>query len=246
MPSPPPSSRFGTRVWSAGRLLVLAVALAVTFGAFFLTAFRVTNRAREVAVPDLKGMTIAAATTALADEGLALKVESRRADPKVPADRILAQEPEPGAVLRRQRTVRVRVSDGQRDPIVPSVVGQAERTAEIVLAQAQIGIASRSEIHDGEYPAGTVIAQDPPEKQRAGQVNLLVNRGQGGVSFVMPDLIGTPASRVVDLLRRRGFRVSVSADVPYPGVPSGTVVRQRPQPGFQIGAGEPVVLEVSR
>jgi beta-lactam-binding protein with PASTA domain len=225
---------------------VLCIALGATFGTFFLTAFRVTNRAREVRVPDVQGMTLAAATAALAETGLIVKVESRRPDPKVPPDHVLAQEPEPGAVLRRQRSVRLRVSDGQRAPIVPSVVGQAERTAEIVLAQAQVTIADRAEIRDGEFPAGAVIAQDPVEKQRAGQVNLLVNRGPGSQTFVMPDLIGTPSSRVVEMLRRRGFRVSVAADVPYPGIPAGTVVRQRPQAGFQIESGDPVVLEVSR
>lgn len=233
-------------MWSAGRLLLLLAGLGITFAAFFLTAFRVTNRAREVKVPDLQGLTVAAATSRLAETGLTLKVESRRPDPKVPVDHVLAQEPEAGAVLRRQRTVRVRVSEGQRDPIVPAVVGQAERTAEIVLAQAQIAIGGRAEIRDGEYPAGAVVAQDPPEKARASQVQLLVNRGEGHETYVMPDVIGTPSTRVVDLLRRRGFRVSVSAEAPYPGLPAGTVVRQRPQPGFQVGTEDPVVLEVSR
>ena len=225
---------------------MLVVGLGITFTAFFLMAFSVTNRAREVKVPDLQGLAVAAATTRLTDAGLTLKVESRRADPKVPLDHVLTQEPEPGTVLRRQRAVRVRISDGQRDPIVPSVVGQAERTAEIVLAQSQVAVGSRAEIRDGEYPAGTIVAQDPAEKQQAAQVNLLVNRGQGGLSYVMPDLIGTPSARVMEILRRRGFRVSIGGEVPYPGIPVGTVVRQRPQPGFQVGAGDSVVLEVSR
>jgi beta-lactam-binding protein with PASTA domain len=29
-------------------------------------------------------------------------------------------------------------------------------------------------------------------------------------------------------------------------VPAGTVIRQSPQAGFQIGPGEPIALEVSR
>jgi beta-lactam-binding protein with PASTA domain len=149
-------------------------------------------------------------------------------------------------VLRRQRAVRVRVSDGQRDPVVPAVVGQAERTAEIILAQAQIEIGDRAEIHAAGYPDGTVVAQDPGEKQRAAKVSLLVNRGQAGATFVMPDVIGTVGIRAVDLLRRRGFRVSASPEAPYPGLPPGVVVRQIPQAGFQIAAGDPIILELSR
>ena len=49
-----------------------------------------------------------------------------------------------------------------------------------------------------------------------------------------------------DALRSRGFRVAVVGDQPYPGVPTGVVLRQSPQAGFQIAPGEPISLEVSR
>jgi beta-lactam-binding protein with PASTA domain len=62
----------------------------------------------------------------------------------------------------------------------------------------------------------------------------------------MPDVIGTLGLRTVDILRRRGFRVTVTAEVPYPGLPPGVIVRQTPQAGFQIGYGDPVQLEISR
>ena len=235
-----------TRVWSAGRLLLLAVALLITFAAFFLTALRVTTRAREVRVPDLRGQPVAAATVRLAESGLVMTVEQRRTDPKVPADHVLSQDPEPGTLTRRQRAVRVRVSEGQRDPELPSVVGLSERTAEIVLAQADVAISSRAVVQTASYPSGAVIAQDPPGAERARGVQLLVNRGQAGSTFVMPDVIGTLGVRVVDILRRRGFRVTVGADVPYPGLPPGVVIRQTPQAGFQVAAGDPIVLELSR
>ncbi len=242
----PPKRLLRTRAWSAGRLLVLAVALTVTFGAFFLTGMRVANRAREVKVPDIHGLTINEATQALGDVGLVLRVDMRRPDPKVPIDHVLSQEPDPGTVLRRQRAIRVRVSDGQREPVIPAVAGQVERTAEIVLGQEQVKVAGRAEIRTASYPADTVVAQDPPAKSQAAEVSLLVNRGESGAGFVMPDVIGAIGGRVVDILRRRGFRVTVGAEVPYPGLPSGVVIRQTPQAGFQIGYGEAIVLEVSR
>ena len=62
----------------------------------------------------------------------------------------------------------------------------------------------------------------------------------------MPDLIGAPGEPRRGHPAPQGFRVTVSASVPYPGIPPGIVVRQTPQAGFQIGAGEPVSLEVSK
>jgi serine/threonine-protein kinase len=234
------------RVWSVGRLLVLAVLLGVTFATFFLASMRVATRAREVRVPDVRGQSLADANRLLTETGLVLRIDARRSDAAVPADHIVSQEPEPGAVLRPQRPVRVRVSDGQRAPVVPAVVGQAERTAEIVLAQENVEIGGRAEIRTTRYAPGTVVGQDPAAKDRASAVTLLVNRGERGVSYVMPDLIGTPGGRVVEILRRRGFRVVVSGEVSYPGLPPGVVVRQSPQPGYQVSDGDSVTIEVTR
>jgi serine/threonine-protein kinase len=77
-------------------------------------------------------------------------------------------------------------------------------------------------------------------------VALLVNRGESGLTYVMPDLIGVNGDRASDLLRTRGFRVAVVGDHPYPGVPGGIVLRQNPQAGFQISPGETISLEISR
>ena len=142
--------------------------------------------------------------------------------------------------------MRLRVSEGQRDPLVPPVAGMPERTAEITLAAERVEIGTRAEIRASTYDEGAVIAQDPPPANRSKTVALLINRGEGNARFVMPDLIGTISSRAVEVMRSQGFRVSITAWVPYPGLQSGIVIRQSPQAGFQIAYGEPVALEVSR
>jgi beta-lactam-binding protein with PASTA domain len=244
--SQPVAHPIRTRVWGIGAVLLLTVALAVTFGVFFLTAMRMANKAREVRVPDVRGHSLAESTALLSTLGLGVKVEARLPDSTVPIDHVLAQDPAPGTVFRRQRSVRIRVSEGQRDPVVPSVVGQAERMADIVLAQQQIQVGEHATVYSSRFPADTVVAQDPAPELHASKVALLVNRSSVGVTFVMPDLIGTPSARVVEILRRRGFRVTVSAEVPYAGLAPGVVVRQSPQAGFQVSYGDTVSIEVTR
>jgi serine/threonine-protein kinase len=235
------------RVWTAGRLLVLAAALSVTFGVFFLASMRVATRAREVKVPDVRGKSLTDARTALSNAGLVLKVDPlRRPDSNVAADHVISQEPEPGTVLRRQRAVRVRASDGQREPVVSAVVGRAERTAELTLADERVTITSRAEIKSADYPAGTVVSQDPLPKSRATNVTLLVNRGEADLSYVMPDVIGTLGLRTADVLRTLAFRVTISGEAAYPGLPPGIVIRQTPAPGFQVARNAVIALEVSR
>ena len=236
-----------TRVWSAGKLLLLAGALLGTYLLFAAASMRLALKTREVRVPSLAGRTVNEASALLADAGLTLKVEEgARIDPKVPAGQILTQEPQAGISTRRQRSVKVWISGGPRALAVPSFLGESERMAEMRVRQDGLELRPVTEIRSGDYPAGSVVAQSPPPKSASAQVALLINRGERGTSYVMPDLIGVNGDRAADLLRAKGFRVAVVGEHPYPGVPAGIVLRQNPQGGFQIAPGEPISLEVSR
>ena len=236
-----------TRVWSAGKLVVLAVALLTTYLLFAAASMRMALRAREVQVPDLTNRTANEATALASDLGLTLKVDdTRRPDPKIQAGRVIAQDPAPLSTARRQRSIRVWLSAGQRATTMPALVGETERAAMLRLAQDGLPISAVSEIRSHEFASDVVVAQTPPPRTAAGSVELLVNRGERGQSYVMPDLIGVNGDRAAEILRNRGFRVALVGSTPYPGVPPGVIVRQSPQGGFQIGPGEPISLEVTR
>lgn len=236
-----------TRVWSAGKLLLLGGALLLTYVLFAAASMRLALKSREVAVPSLTGRTVNEARTILADNGLNLRLEEGlRVDPKVPAGHVLSQDPQAGIKTRRERSVKVWVSAGPRATVIPSFVGESERTAQLRVEQEGLQLVAASEVRSGDYPSGTVVAQTPAAKASGGEVALLVNRGESGMTYVMPDLIGVNGDRAADVLRTRGFRVAVVGDHPYPGVPAGVVLRQNPQAGFQISPGETISLEISR
>jgi serine/threonine-protein kinase len=238
---------FGTRVWSAGKLLVLAGALVATYLLFAVASMRLALRTREVQVPDFTGRSANEATSAAADLGLSLKVDDvRRTDAKIAAGHVLTQDPSPGATTRRQRTVRVWLSAGARAATAPVVTGQSPRTAQLRLAESGFAADTIAEVRSQDYPLEVVVAQAPPLEAGGANLALLVNRGERGASYVMPDLIGVSGDRAADLLRTRGFRVAVVDSNPYPGVPAGVVLRQNPLAGFRIAPGEPISLEVSR
>jgi serine/threonine-protein kinase len=238
---------FTGRVWGAGKLLVLLALLAVTYAVSFGMAMRLALRTRDVRVPDLRGRSVNQASTSLTELGLPLKVEeSRRSDPKVPAGLILAQEPVAGSTARRPRSVKVWLSAGPTVSRVPAVVGLTERTAQLRLEGEGVGIREMAAVRSSAFPAGIIVAQNPAAGAAADTVALLVNRGERGTTYVMPDLIGVNAARAAEVLRVRGFRVALVAEQPYPGVPPGIVLRQAPLGGFQIAPGDSISLEVSR
>jgi serine/threonine-protein kinase len=158
----------------------------------------------------------------------------------------MQQDPPAGVQARRQRSIRVWLSAGARTTTVPALVGQPERTARLRLDQDGLALGAVSEFRSPDYPADSIVAQDPPAAARSGTVAVLVNRGEQAASYVMPDLIGINGDRAADVLRSLGFRVTIVGQQPYPGVPPGTVVRQQPAGGFQLGPSDAISLEVSR
>jgi eukaryotic-like serine/threonine-protein kinase len=228
---------FRTRVWSAGKLFVLIGALAATYLVFAAGAMRLALRAREVQVPDLTNRT--------ANEATDIVSAASRLDPKIAAGRVLGQDPPPGSTARSQRSIRVWLSGGVYAATAPLLVGETERAAQLRVSQDGIALGT-AEIRSADYPPDVVVAQTPAAKATTSQVSLLVNRGDPGSSYVMPDLIGVNGDRAAEILRARGFRVAVVASNPYPGVVAGIVLRQNPQGGFRIAPGEPISLEVSR
>ena len=237
---------FRTRVWSFGKFLVLLGALGATFLISFGISMRVALRAREVAVPKLEGLTVNEATAALGQLGLGLRVDDiRRPDNKIAAGRVMQQEPVAGTTARRQRTIRVWVSAGPHVTTVPQIIGQTERTARIRLQQDGVAVGPISEFRSSDYPADAVVAQNPPPMSAGPQVSLLLNRGEEMQTFVMPDVIGMDGNKTAEVLRARGFRVSIVGTQQTPGVPPGTIIRQQPQGGFQVGPSVTVSLEVS-
>jgi serine/threonine-protein kinase len=236
-----------TRVWSLGKLLVITGALGATFVSFALIAMRVAVQARDVTVPDLVGRPLDEASQLVGAVDLSLRIdEPRRPDPRVPAGHVIGQDPPAGERARRMRSVKVWVSAGPRIVQIPRLVGQSERAAQTRLLQEGLAEAAVAEIRSSDYAPDVVVAQAPPPGATAGEVFLLVNRGQERVSFVMPDLIGLPATRAADHLRSRGFRVSIVAQQAAPGMPSGIVLRQAPAGGYQVEPGDFISLEVSR
>jgi len=236
-----------TRVWGAGKRLLIAGGLLLTYVVFAAASMRIALRSRDAVVPALTGKTVNDASALLTSSGLNLKVEeARRPDPTVPAGRLLAQDPAPDTRTRRERSVKVWVSAGARATTVPALVGESQRAAEMRARQDGLQVESIAEIRSDDYAADTIIGQNPPAKTSGPRVALLLNRRESSGTFVMPDLIGVNGDRAADLLRTRGFRVSVVGDHPYPGVPAGIVLRQSPQGGFQVSPADPISLEVSR
>lgn len=244
-----PPSRFRRVATLLLKYGLLALALLVTAGLSALTTMRVVLTAQEVEVPPLIGKRVGEAGQLASRHDLLLRVEGRRNDPRVAADRIMSQEPSAGSRLKSQRSIRVWVSLGPRRLAVPSVEGESVRTGRLSLEQAQVPVGRVVEVPDGT-DEGTVLMQNPPAGETGALppegVSLLVSLGPAYSEYVMPDLIGRRGSDVLEGLRAAGLKVIDVSYRSYPGVPPGTVIRQSPPAGYRVNRHSSVTLEVSR
>ena len=144
--------------------------------------------------------------------------------------------------------MRVWVSLGPLRVSLPSVEGESARTARIALEQAGAPVARVVEIEDAA-PEGTVLVQRPPAGEAdlsEGGASLLVSRGPGGASYVMPDLIGRDIASALALLQSAGLKVGDVRYRTYPGVEPGVILRQQPPAGYPVSPRAALTLDVCK
>src|SRR5258708_11589369 len=110
-----------TRVWGAGKRVLLSGALVLTYFIFAAAAMRLAIKTRDVVVPQLMGKSVAQAGAEPAPAGLNLKgEEAQRGGGSAPPRAILRQGPQPGVPTRRPRGATVWVSAGAPAAALPA------------------------------------------------------------------------------------------------------------------------------
>ena len=159
---PPEKPKNRGWIWALGVLVVVALAgLGVAWAA---GAFDKEAPAKQVAVPDLVGMTEQGAAKALEQAGLKVgKVVSEQSD-KGPAGTVITQDPAAGSQVAEGSLVALTVSSGASPSPppavdVPDVVGstQAEAVQTLGAAGFVVVIVQESSL----TPAGEVVSQSP-------------------------------------------------------------------------------------
>lgn len=244
-----PKSPFGAAVvrW-VEYILIGAVLVASGLVSAFVT-FTFAVRGNVITVPNLIGTALSDAGPLLAQVELNLRHQGNRFDPHFPADLIVHQLPHPDAELKKGRTVKVWVSLGPERRVVPRVEGETLQSAQILLEEDGFSLGRVVRVHSEVYGTDTVIAQNPPAYEEAGdatEVSVLLSRGYRGAAYVMPDFIGRELSAILDRVRRGSLRIGNIRYVDYPDVRKGVVVRQTPGAGTKVHPRDRIVLYVSR
>ena len=174
---------------------------------------RIAIHGREVAVPNLSGLSDAEAAVAAKRLGLSLSVENRFYSSAVPPNRVLSQLPSAGSRVRRGWQIRITESLGGQHLDVPDVVGQSERPASLVLRRLQLEVGIVAHL-PAPAPAGVILAQSPPPNSNSltgPDVSLLVSDPEDAAeraSYVMPAIVGLSLGAASARLATVGLHIS--------------------------------------
>ncbi len=256
------------------RFAMLALVLVTVALISALTAMRFAIHGREVAVPQLIGLTAAAAERAVNQAGLQVEIERQYYSPEIAEGRIMSQLPLPGTKVRRGWQVRVAQSLGPMRVTIPDVTGESERAAEFNIKRRGLEIASTAQLPIEAIPPDQVLAQNPTSNEKAvsaPKISLLVTQSAAPLNYVMPSFIGQPLGSASQTLQDAGFKlgnVTMAPPLPEnppqaaPGAtapqatpppapvappqptPASVIATQYPAPGQKVAAGATIAFTV--
>ena len=215
---------------------------------------RVAIHGREVVVPKLVGLTPAQAERVARQNGLLVDYESRFYSTDIPLGRILSQVPFAGEKVRRGWHVRLAESLCPQHVVIPDVVGQSSRAAEINLRRRGLEPGTSAYAHLPGQLQDQVIAQSPPPAAvgvASPKVNMLFALPPEPLAFVMPNLVGRHLSDAARAIQGAGLKLGIVRTAAVdPAATNGgapTVVsKQSPTAGQKVAAGSSVELEVAK
>jgi len=230
------------------RLCLQALILLTVMLVAALVTMRLAIHGREVAVPKVVGMSLRDAEKAATDQGLLVDVENRFYSAEIPEGKIVSQLPAPGTQVRRGWRLRVAQSLGPQRAVVPDLVGESGRAAEMNAQRRGLEVGATVVAHIPGLPPGQVVAQSPPPNAvgvATPKINLLVTAGAEEVSYIMPDFVGRNLAEASSAIEEAGLRLGEITVLEASGAHS-TILRQSPLPGQRVTPGTVVTFEVAR
>jgi beta-lactam-binding protein with PASTA domain len=150
--------------------------------------------------------------------------------------------------VRRGWRLRVAQSLGPQRAVVPDLVGESGRAAEMNAQRRGLEVGATVVAHIPGLPPGQVVAQSPPPNAvgvATPKINLLVTAGAEEQSYIMPDFVGHPLAEASAAIEEAGLRLGDVTDVVAPSGHS-VILRQSPLPGQRVTPGTVVTFEVAR
>ena len=202
--------------------------------------------AAQVSVPNVVGLTQAAATTSLTGAGLVAGTVTTQSSSTVASGSVISEAPTAGTSVNVGSAVSLVVSSGPAQVSVPNIVGLTQAAATTSLTSAGLVVGTVTTQSSSTVASGTVISEAPTAGTSVNvgsAVSLVVSSGPAQVS--VPNVVGLTQAAATTSLTSAGLVAGTVTTQSSSTVASGSVISEAPAAGTSVNVGSAVSLVVS-
>lgn len=233
--------------------LIIATALALFLGFFFLYLPFTTNHGQSITVPDLSGMNLKDLEDYLDSRDLRYEIaDCTFVAGKKPLT-VIRQHPKAGMKVKEQRKIYIYITSLTAPNIkMPQLIDRTKRSAVEELARIGLQLGKIKYVPDpaqdavlGQFYKGKSILAGTLLPQGS-FIDLELGDGIGNTEFDVPNVVGKTLEEAMFIIKGSQLAKPLIQYVDDPSQPPGTVVRQNPEAGAgnKIRVGEMIDLWV--
>lgn len=232
------------------KIAALGMAFLLMAGASaYLTLTFIIKSEDTVIVPNLVGKDVVSALELLTDLQLNTKVNGSEYSRQFPKNHVTFQEPDAGSEIKKDRDVRIILSRGHKNFLMPNLITLSAQQARMIMEENGISNKQLSFTYSNSVEKDHVIAQIPSAGDtitRGVPVNLLMSVGPRPARFVMPDLSELSLDESVLKIEKNHLAVGEIRSHFDKQKPRNIIVDQEPLAGYRVNANSPVNLTINR
>ncbi len=223
-------------------ILVVLGAAGGGYAAWKMGAFSSTK-----AAPNLLDKTYDEAVEIAESEGFKVKKGKDIYSSEYAEGRICQQDPQPGIEMPKEGTITINVSKGNKEGLVPSLIGMQKDDVEAYLKSYgyELGNVKTITSHEKE---GKVLEQTPvagSTLDKESSVDIVVSDGKGTEKAIVPSVTRMSLKDAKQAIEAAGFTVG---NITYDwdsSIGKGYVIYQQYQANSQLDKGTSIDLQVS-
>lgn len=211
-------------------------------------------------VPNVSGMSYEEAEGLLKEKNLNIVISGMNYSESISKNRILSQTPKDGAVAEADEVIKVIMSGGQEEIMMPDLAGMTREEAEQMITKQNLifNEEKTTEEYSDVVEKDRVIGQSIPAEERiAVQTEVSLSVSLGSLSeetalLEVPDLTGvtkeTAIQKLKELKEQAGFTYSLGEvkNKYSASVKKGQIISQSPKAGESVRTNEPIRIVISK
>ncbi len=202
----------------------------------------------EIIVPDFKGMTLEQAIEQADELGLKIEEGQKVYSPDQEEGFITSQSPSKDSKVSEGKVIKVNISLGKKDGVVPDIVGKDYKAAkkELEAYGFELGVVVKV---TSTKPEDTVLTQSVKAGDTADKgtvIDVEVSDGKGKEMKEVPMLIGSDVDKAKSDIQAAGFKVGNIGYEENAQYPKNAVTSQQYIAGTELEEGTTIDITISK